>query len=972
MADVTGSIGNEVVELNNASTEATLRALLAATLAANKQSISSINSIATKAGLDPASVQAANENLDELGKTSGSTKGVMYGLGFAVGAAEKGLGSMAKVLGPMIDLIQGGSKNISDFGAALSGLPLGIGIVMGVLGKLAKIQEAEFETYQKLSNAGSTLGGSMIDVRMTAYALKMNLTELGNVLSQNGETFARLGGSAEQGRKAFTKVAGEMMSSDIGNNLRALGYTSEQAVGGMANYLSATGGRTKKEMENTAGIIAGTNAYLTNLDSLTQLTGKNRDELEKGMKEAAANAAFEAAMAGMSEEEKKKAQLGLQNAFAVGGKGGADAFKSRMLGLPPMTEAARALEALAPNMTANIKKQADAVKDATKTQEDMDKMQLKTAVAAQQDAKTLGNTLKVFSFGTGALADAGNAISRTAVMTEKQGLKTDKDIEERLAATKEEREKRAAGAKALVAQQNAMLELQALLRKELDPLITMAGPILMEVVLGLIKIGKWMLEWKEVIAALIVAGTALILLQKLQAKAEVFKSARAQGRGILGSLGQAGGVGVGALGSSPQNAMWVRVVGGGGLGRNNGQSGGGGPAGGGRAGGGGVPGAAGGGRAGGGGAGGGIGSKVAEGLGGLGKGLQGLLSGLGKGAGELIKSILTGLAGGVSSLGKPQVMLGAVTLGLLAGTLVIASIGLQNFAKISWEDMGKGFVTLLGLGAVATVLGLATPLIVPGAIAIGALGLALIPFALGIGAASIGLQNFAKISWEDMGKGFVTLLGLGGLATVMGIATPLILAGSGAITVLGLALIPFALGIGAISLALPTFTEVLSTITKKINGDALGSLGIGVGKMGLGLATWAPFALFGIPAAFALSQMADSFIKLSNVDAEKLLKVAAAMEKVKDASPGIGSAIGAGAMALIGKVTGPSAGTAATSTPTPISGSTGTADLNILVTEIRSLNNGTKEMITQLKEIVNQTKLGVSATKGLNGNLFRF
>ena len=36
MADVTGRIGNEEVELNNAATEATLRLLLQATLSANK------------------------------------------------------------------------------------------------------------------------------------------------------------------------------------------------------------------------------------------------------------------------------------------------------------------------------------------------------------------------------------------------------------------------------------------------------------------------------------------------------------------------------------------------------------------------------------------------------------------------------------------------------------------------------------------------------------------------------------------------------------------------------------------------------------------------------------------------------------------------------------------------------------------------------------------------------------------------
>ena len=50
MVDVTGRIGSEQVELNNAATEATLRMLLAATLAANKQNHEDISKMAKQAG----------------------------------------------------------------------------------------------------------------------------------------------------------------------------------------------------------------------------------------------------------------------------------------------------------------------------------------------------------------------------------------------------------------------------------------------------------------------------------------------------------------------------------------------------------------------------------------------------------------------------------------------------------------------------------------------------------------------------------------------------------------------------------------------------------------------------------------------------------------------------------------------------------------------------------------------------------
>lgn len=886
MADVTGTIGTDNVALKNAATEATLKLLLQATLAANKQTVESVSKIATKAGLDPDAVQSANENLDTMGKAGGGVSKIFYGLGFAVGAAEKGLGMMASVLNPMIDMIQGGSKNISDFGGALSQLPFGIGIVMGVLGKLAKIHEAEFDTYQKMTNSGATFGGSLTSLRFAAYNTRMTLDELGNVMAKNGEAFSRMGGSAEQGRKAFMNVAEQMMTSGVGDNLRALGYTSEQAVNGMASYIAQSGGRTKKEMQNTEAIIGGTKAYLENLDALAQITGKSREEQEKLLKEANANAAYEAYLSTLDEEGKKKAQLAMQNALATGGKAGADLLKSQLLGLPPMTDAARKLEALGPNVAKGIRQMGDAVQDTRQTTADVEKGRAAAQYGATQDMAKFGKGLTgALSFGTDGIADTVNALSRSATQNKQNDIKSAQDAEKQMKDVGEEQKKRTESQAATqVAQQNAMFEIQKALYSSLLPLIDAAGPLLIQIAGAFLWLIETVKKYSTEILILLGVTAAFVAIMKIRNAMEAVSGARAQGQGILGQIGAATGIGggAGALGQSPGNAMWVRVVGGSSL-----------------------PGGGGGGGAGGGG-GPGIGSKLAEGLGGLGKGLQGLLSGLGKGAGDLIKSVLTGLANGMASLGRPQVMLGAVTLGLLAGSLWIASKALQNFATISWEDMAKGFVTLAGLGALAAVLGLATPFII---------------------------------------------------------------AGSAAIAAMSLALIPFAGAIGLIGLTLPVFTASLDKLSI-LNSDALGKVALSVAKLGASLITFGPFAVFGIPASFALNMMADSFVKLSNVDPIKLEKVAAAMQKVKDATPGVGAAIGAGAAALIGRVTGSTAESANSIKPAA-SGPSGT-DLNTLVTEIRTLNKSTTEMVKQLKDIADHTQQSVKATKGLNGNLFKF
>jgi len=69
MAEVTGVIGNEYVELNNAATEATLKALLLAT-AGSADKMRQLMEAAGKAGLDSKSILAANEAVKAQTKSS--------------------------------------------------------------------------------------------------------------------------------------------------------------------------------------------------------------------------------------------------------------------------------------------------------------------------------------------------------------------------------------------------------------------------------------------------------------------------------------------------------------------------------------------------------------------------------------------------------------------------------------------------------------------------------------------------------------------------------------------------------------------------------------------------------------------------------------------------------------------------------------------------------------------------------------
>lgn len=106
MADVTGSIGNEYVELNNAATEATLRLLLQATLATTKAQKDAIKDLATKAGLDPAAVAAMNTNVKQ-------STGVFSKLATAGTETANKIRNLDSSISPLIKSLTDGTAQVS-------------------------------------------------------------------------------------------------------------------------------------------------------------------------------------------------------------------------------------------------------------------------------------------------------------------------------------------------------------------------------------------------------------------------------------------------------------------------------------------------------------------------------------------------------------------------------------------------------------------------------------------------------------------------------------------------------------------------------------------------------------------------------------------------------------------------------------------------------------------------------------------
>ncbi len=559
MAEVTGSIGNEQVALNNAATEATLRLLLQATMSANKQTIESVSKIATKAGLDPAAVTAANSNLRAVGETSKVNTGLFYKLGVGTGVVAEGFKKLDDAISPMIAKFMDGTDKASDIFGQLGRLGGPIGLVADQFARLARFQEENLKTYQQLSQTGVNFNGSLTDMRMAAQNSYMTLDEFSRVMKANSQTFANLGGTVNGGAMAFTNLSNSLLKSESGTYLRNLGYTSEQVNQGLASYLTATGGRNKQEMRNTEQLVKGATEYMGQLQGLADLTGQNREDLDKEMKERAKNASWEAKLAQMSPEEKDKAVRGMANALAVGGKGAADAFQSKVMGVPPITKEAQMFTATMGKTNESVMRSAKNVTDGSKTLDDQNKEYVKGVRANQEDMKKFPLELQ-FALGA-SNAEAGKQLNTSQALATRSKKLTDKEYEDALNQAAKEKALKESEAGNAVKTQQAVQEMGQAIMSALMPVIKLLTPVMNTLVRTIGFLLEKFIQFKEVTFGLTAALLAWWAMEKAKAVMERVNAAKgAGGKGLLGGLGVGGALGnIGALGSKT-NPMYVIIV----------------------------------------------------------------------------------------------------------------------------------------------------------------------------------------------------------------------------------------------------------------------------------------------------------------------------------------------------------------------------------------------------------------------------
>ena len=233
----------------------------------------------------------------------------------------------------------------------------------------------------------------------------------------------------------------------------------------------------------------------------------------------------------------------------------------------------------------------------------------------------------------------------------------------------------------------------------------------------------------------------------------------------------------------------------------------------------------------------------------------------GAAVGRAFQHAFTGIALGLKQIAKVNfgnILKGALAIGILSVSLVVAAKGLQMFAAVSWESIGKAAIVIGGLATTAALLGKFAPAIIQGSLAIGALGLAFLPLAY-------GLSLLQGVTWKSLGIAAVALTGLALAAAALAPFLPVIALGALAIGALGIALIPLAYGMKMLSeVNWKSFDGMLSAV----GSLALAAIPLAIAAPGLAI------------AGLALIPFANGIKMLSGIDFKSFAGIGNAIKEI--------------------------------------------------------------------------------------------
>ena len=219
-------------------------------------------------------------------KFANKMKGAVFG---AVGAVANGM------VGLGTELISGGNR-ITDFTQHLP-------IIGSLFAPLGGYLEESLDSFRAVSDVGAGLGNSMMEVAQAAADTGMSLSEFSSFVKQNADALQAFGGGAAGGVREFQRLSKELRKG-VGADLFNLGFTIQDMNEGLVTMAGIQARQIGVDRLNSRNLTNSTASYLTELDKLSRLTGKSREQMAEQMNQNSRDMRVRVAEAQMDEEQR--------------------------------------------------------------------------------------------------------------------------------------------------------------------------------------------------------------------------------------------------------------------------------------------------------------------------------------------------------------------------------------------------------------------------------------------------------------------------------------------------------------------------------------------------------------------------------------------------------------------------------------------------------------------------------------------
>jgi hypothetical protein len=275
------------IDINNVggdgvASEATLKRLVSAMDAMAKAQGNSSNQAAKAQKAYEKSIKestrSVDKNEDAFDDNTSAVKRSTSAIGGFVGALG-GLitGTISELGGSMIglskELLMGGNR-VGDFARHLP-------FVGDQLGALGGFIDNQVDLYRDLSGTGVNFNNSLIDMNRAAIAAEMGMGRFAELVGSNSEKMAFFGANVAGGAAGFGQLQKQLRDGRLGERLFSMGFTINDISEGLINYTQQQARLGRLENMSQSQLIAGSQAYLQEIDKLARITGLNRKEQEQ-------------------------------------------------------------------------------------------------------------------------------------------------------------------------------------------------------------------------------------------------------------------------------------------------------------------------------------------------------------------------------------------------------------------------------------------------------------------------------------------------------------------------------------------------------------------------------------------------------------------------------------------------------------------------------------------------------------------